>query len=296
MQETDFPVELVIGDDYSTDKTREICLEYQRKFPDKIRVLAREKNLGIAENFIDALDNCDGKYIALCEGDDYWTHPQKLQKQTDFLEANPDFAMCFHNAIVIYDNKNKASHKLTNEKKDVFTFADVVKKNFSMATNSCVYRNNIYQSLPDSFPMFDWTLHLLVSSHGNIKFFDEVMSIYRRHEGGWTNLSSTVKAKRVLDTTKRCKHYFAPANAEDFDKVLASTYADICFGYFKDGDSENFLKGYDDCEKYWHLMSPRKQNALRIRKIFFRYPLLAKYYSLFSNKIGEFVFMHTKRI
>jgi len=296
IQETDFPVELIIGDDCSTDRTREICLAYQKKFPDKIRVLPREKNLGITGNSTDVFKNCDGKYVALCEGDDFWTHPQKLQKQVDFLEANPDFAMCSHNAIVIYNNKNKASHELTDNKKDVFTFDDVVKKNFSMPTNSCVFRNNIFQSLPDSFPMFDWAVHLLSSSKGKIKFLDEVMSVYRKHEGGWTNLSATLKAKQILDTTKRCKDYFAPANVEDFDRILANTYADVCFGYFKDDDSENFSKSFEDCKKYWHLMSERKRKALAVRSTLLQYPLLAKNYRLLSNKISEIVFMRSKKV
>jgi len=93
MQQTDFPIELVIGEDCSTDRTREICLEYQDKYPEIIRLLLPEKNIGIYKNSKSTFIECKGKYIAICEGDDYWTDPLKLQKQVYFLETRPDFAL-----------------------------------------------------------------------------------------------------------------------------------------------------------------------------------------------------------
>lgn len=80
MQQSTFPYELVIGEDYSTDRTRDICIEYQQKHPDKIRLLLNEKNLGVMPNFIQTLNACSSKYIALCEGEDYWTDPLKPQE------------------------------------------------------------------------------------------------------------------------------------------------------------------------------------------------------------------------
>jgi glycosyltransferase involved in cell wall biosynthesis len=93
MQETDFPIELVIGEDCSTDRTREIVLEYQRKHPDVIRVVLWDKNVGIRRNSqrLDGL--LRGKYVAFNEGDDYWTHPKKLQKQVDVLESKPEMGL-----------------------------------------------------------------------------------------------------------------------------------------------------------------------------------------------------------
>ena len=100
MQETDFEYELVIGEDCSTDRTREICFEYQKKHPTKIRVLWSESNLwhiGGNHKRVDA--RCRGKYIAYCEGDDYWTDPKKLQKQVEYMEAHPGCAGCFHERV-----------------------------------------------------------------------------------------------------------------------------------------------------------------------------------------------------
>lgn len=95
MQKTDFEFELVIGEDASPDKTREICFEYQKKYPDKIRVLWSENNtFAIGANMVRVDAACRGKYIAFCEGDDYWINPNKLQRQVDAFRNNPKLGMC----------------------------------------------------------------------------------------------------------------------------------------------------------------------------------------------------------
>ena len=92
-QETSFPIELIIGEDCSTDRTREIVFEYQMKYPDLIRIITSEKNVGMRKNGLRTYEAARGKYIAFCEGDDYWHHPRKLQIQVDFLESNPDYGL-----------------------------------------------------------------------------------------------------------------------------------------------------------------------------------------------------------
>jgi len=94
MQKTSFPIELIIGEDCSTDNTRKIVKDYEEKYPEIIFAQYSEKNLGMINNFLNVLQAARGKYIALCEGDDYWTDPLKLQKQVDFLEANPEYVIC----------------------------------------------------------------------------------------------------------------------------------------------------------------------------------------------------------
>ena len=104
MQKTDFPFEICLGEDESDDGTREICQEYAKKYPDKIRLFLRRREdviyiNGCATgryNIIETLKECKGKYIAHCDGDDYWTDPYKLQKQVDFMEKNNDFSLVFH--------------------------------------------------------------------------------------------------------------------------------------------------------------------------------------------------------
>lgn len=103
MQKVDFPFEIIIGEDCSTDNTRRICEEYADKNPDIINLLPSECNLGAVENERRVMQTAKGKYIAFCEGDDYWTDPLKLQKQVDFLESNSDYTVCFHNRLVERD-------------------------------------------------------------------------------------------------------------------------------------------------------------------------------------------------
>ena len=107
-QKTNFKFQVIIHDDASTDKTAEIIKEYQKKYPDIIKPIFQTENqyskgISISKNILFPLVN--SKYVAICEGDDYWTDPYKLQKQVDFLEANPDYSICFHPVKFIYEDK-----------------------------------------------------------------------------------------------------------------------------------------------------------------------------------------------
>jgi hypothetical protein len=97
-QKTNFPFELVIGEDCSTDGTRDIVLQYEKQYPDVIRVIALAKNIGLVKNLCQTEKACRGQYVAYCEGDDYWHNAQKLQQQVDFLERHSDYAMIHSNA------------------------------------------------------------------------------------------------------------------------------------------------------------------------------------------------------
>ena len=111
MQKTTFPIELIIGEDCSTDSTRKIVVEYAEKYPDLIRPLLPGSNLGMMKNFNKTMEAAKGKYIAICEGDDYWTDPLKLQKQVDILEANENIVAVATNAAVCDFNGNTIQKK-----------------------------------------------------------------------------------------------------------------------------------------------------------------------------------------
>lgn len=189
MQKTDFPFELVIGEDCSTDQTRSICIAYQKKYPDIIRLRLPETNQGMMLNWINNISNGKGKYIALCDGDDYWSDPYKLQKQFDFMEANPDYALCSH-----------ATHTLmcgvldenVDIEKDTLTTEDLIKKDWALLTASLFFRKDAHKT-PDWYYTVkngDYALQLIVSLSGKIKFLPEYMAVYRQHLGG---MSSTLK-------------------------------------------------------------------------------------------------------
>jgi glycosyltransferase involved in cell wall biosynthesis len=105
-QKTDFKTRLIIGEDFSTDNTAEIVREYATRFPDKIVPLINERNMGMIDNSIQILNVCNAPYFAMLEGDDFWTDPLKLQKQVDFLEANPDFGLV-HTDVNFYYQESK---------------------------------------------------------------------------------------------------------------------------------------------------------------------------------------------
>lgn len=211
-QKTTFPVEIIVGEDESNDGTREICQEYADKHPETIRLFLRSRKDVIyingkatgRFNFIETVLEAKGKYLALCEGDDFWTDPLKLQKQIDFLETNPDFAVCFHPAYELYDNMEK---RVSNKdlSKEIFTIEDLGHGNF-LHTPTVVYRNLFKGNLPAWFkhiPVGDYPLHLLHARNGKIKFMPEPMACYRVHSMGlWSGLNkrdSYLKKIHVLE-------------------------------------------------------------------------------------------------
>jgi glycosyltransferase involved in cell wall biosynthesis len=183
-QKTSFRFEVVIADDCSTDKTPEIIREYARNYPDIFRATLRKKNLGSWQNFLSVLQDARGDYIALCEGDDYWTDPEKLQKQADFLDNNTDYALCFHPVRVIFDN-NEEKETIYPDIKDEskFTVKELLQHNF-IQTNSVMYRRQKYENMPANIMPGDLYIQLYHAQFGKIGFIDEVMSVYRRHAGG----------------------------------------------------------------------------------------------------------------
>lgn len=190
MQKTNFHYEIVIGEDYSTDKTREIVLEYKAKYPDKIKLLLQEINVGMMQNFTDTLKACKGKYIALLEGDDYWTDPYKLQKQVDYLDSHPEYSFCFHNAYVHDEDINK--DYLFNNDKGAFFKKNLVTdrtvegweliNKWVCPTASIVFRNNynLDYELFKKTKYGDIVLILFLAEHGKVFYFNQVSSGYRR--------------------------------------------------------------------------------------------------------------------
>jgi glycosyltransferase involved in cell wall biosynthesis len=189
MQATSFLFELIIANDASTDSTNAIIEDFMKKHSrgNLIRYIHHEKNVGMIPNFISALEQSTGKYIAMCEGDDYWTDASKLQKQVDFLEANIDYTICFHRVYELVEGQEPELSKLnTSLTEETYTVEDLAKGNF-IHTPSVVFRNRLIKEFPrwliDS-PVADYPLHMLNAAHGKIKYFPEPLAVYRRHSAG----------------------------------------------------------------------------------------------------------------
>lgn len=189
MQETDFDFELVIGEDCSTDRTREIVTRYKEKYPDRIQVLFPPENSGVQENLAATIQACRGTYLAFLEGDDYWTSEKKLQRQVDFLEGHPACSLCFHKVTVFFDDDSddRKSYSLPYPlPHELSTIHDIIDENF-LPTCSVMYVRGALPDIPEwtkKYWMMDWPLHLLVATQGDIGFIDLPMAAYRRHSGG----------------------------------------------------------------------------------------------------------------
>lgn len=185
-QVLDCNYEIVIGDDCSTDDTFKICQQYAKKYPGKIRLLSREKNLGMARNWENVIGECQGEYIAICEGDDYWTDNHKLQKQINFLDQNQECSFCFHKALRV-DANDESQTKIYPEglKKTILN----VKEFFAIPTiptASVVFRSGT--TIPPFYHSHvDMPLYSMLITKGKAGFINEQMSFYRLHSEGISN-------------------------------------------------------------------------------------------------------------
>ena len=206
MQRTDFEYELVIGEDCSTDGTREICEQYARDNRPKIRLLRRETNMGSRQNAIDTYFACRGQYLAVLEGDDYWTCRDKLQKQVDALDGHPEWTVCFHRVRCFYEDGSGEPYDFPeSDHKRVSTLEDLFGGNF-IQTCSLMVRNGLIQEFPDWYlrnQPCDWVFNIFHARHGKILYLPEVMAAYRRHPGGcWSgkgHLESAGEAIAMLE-------------------------------------------------------------------------------------------------
>lgn len=191
-QQVDFDYEIVLGEDFSPDATRAICEQYAAKYPHIINLLPSDKNYGPIGNGIRTFKACKGKYIAMCEGDDYWCDERKLQKQAGFLEANPDFSIVF-SPVKIEDEmgwNESYDFYFPVPDKDVFTIEDFILSGRNIIpTPTIMFRSVLPQPYPSFFTnalMGDIPVQLFASDKGKAKMLREPLAVYRNHGGGMT--------------------------------------------------------------------------------------------------------------
>lgn len=241
MQETDFAVEMVIGEDCSTDSTRAIALDYAQRYPDRIRVLTPARNLGVMPNLMATMAACSGEFIALVDGDDYWTDPHKLQVQVDALRANPDCAFCFHDTetltdadpTVLWTYSGRFSHILPppNSPPRSYTQLDLSRWGWFIPTASMVFRAS---SLPQPLPKWlegvhsgDYTLQLLSTRNGSALYLPQIMSRYRKHPQSITSTTTGTmyQFERHIYTGKMFQRFVYDAkDKKHADIYLAQQY------------------------------------------------------------------------
>jgi glycosyltransferase involved in cell wall biosynthesis len=228
MQKTKFAVELIIGEDHSSDQTRKICQEYAEKYSDRIFILAERQNLGTLRNFIRCLGECRGKFIAICEGDDYWTDELKLAKQIDFMERNPGYAMVHTNKNVLLDNKIYPGGISSNSSGN--SFEDLLCSNsictLTVLARAGIFKESIKKILDKAEKLIsvapDYSFWLEISLRYKIGFIEEVTGVYRFLHESMVHTSNRSKAYNFEKSIIRIKEfYFQEYLRESPDKVSA---------------------------------------------------------------------------
>lgn len=209
MQETDFPYEIIIGEDGSTDGTREICIEYANKYPEKIRLFLRDRKLShytdsrgrsIRLNGHFSREEARGKYIALCEGDDYWISTKKLQIQVSFLESNKNYTLSSHNAYCLHDSDNSKT-VFSNILFETDLNTKQLIDNWLIPTCSMVYKRECIDKPRWELNVTngDIVLQILLSKKGKVHYFPALFGVYRVHSGGLTQIAKNNLKSFVLN-------------------------------------------------------------------------------------------------
>ena len=251
MQKTSFPFEILIHDDASTDRTADIIREYEAKFPKLIKPIYQKENQyskgnrSILASFV--YPRAKGKYMALCEGDDYWIDENKLQMQVNFLENNPEYGMCYSKAKQYIQSKQQFNK---NSVGDAFDgFEDLLKNGNRIPTLTTVYRKDLLdkyqkeiQPSNKGWLMGDYPMWLYFSHESKVKFFDKVTAVYRVLEESASHSVDVEKQLEFSSSYYNISKYFAELyNFEipefDIEKLLF----DIYFGYFKMSGKTMFL-------------------------------------------------------
>ncbi len=257
-QETTFPFDIVISDDGSTDGTCDVVRGYMEKYQN-IRLISTG-HIGKMPNFIRSLKESTGKYIALCDGDDYWIDTKKLQKQFDFMEAHPDFSECFTNSYVLdvkTGNKKIAKTHIWDVADTEGLLAHRDDDNVQMSpghTSTFFYRNQYLQEYPEWMygdVMTDFPLYMLMSRFGKAKFINEITSVYRHRMNGvssvgWDYEKATRRRISVYENVNRDFNY---KYKKKINPIIAGYYFSLGKRLYKTGHK---VKGMSLCfNAFW---------------------------------------------
>ena len=287
-QKTTFPIEILIHDDASTDDTANIIREYEKKYPDIVKPIYQNENKyskGIPISFTYNFSRAKGKYIALCEGDDYWTDPLKLQKQVNFLEDNPEYGLAHGNCNLYYQN----SGKIVNSANDQFLnlepirnkndlFFKIIKWEYIIRTATVVFRKDLLKQIQKNsmrFKMGDTPMWLDLSQITKFIYFNDVFSMYRILPNSVSNNQNPIKQYRFILSMYEMRIYY-------LKKYCYPTYADIEMPY--NNALINYLAFDPNYQPNFSMISPTLLQKIKFKLL--KYPIyrnLLKYQLKFIN-------------
>ncbi len=289
-QKVDFDMEVIIGDDSSTDGTADIVNEYASKNPELITAVVRQKNLGMTGNLTDIMMRAKGEYIALIEGDDYWIDENKLKKQVEFMDSHADYSACFGLCQIVDENEVRhpeweSGIRFLDHEGD-YTIRDFEKYILPGQTATSMYRTSCFVAIQkklmaegmDISQFVDMHLVLLILSTGKIYNIGETVSAYRyvmtKGSGSWSSENDYYSLKNLmnyLDTIKGMESLAKLLGLElDFDSRRLYEWDKLKknISMFSKQDAKMIeQKLMDDCNDKWIL---RKHKLKRRIKSFFR--------------------------
>jgi len=220
-QNIDFEIEILIGDDCSTDNTRKECLYFKNKYPELVRLFFNPVNIGLLKNYKNLIENAKGKYLAILESDDYWQNRNKLKTQIRFLEENSDYGLIYTNANFLYENNKKLKESVQKRNPSGDIFKKLLKGNFIIACTTCFRKClfdkyiNIDDYIKENFETFDFPVWLELSLKTKFKFYNESTATYRIVSKSISNNSNKDKVIKFIDSSLNIVNYVLKKNSID---------------------------------------------------------------------------------
>lgn len=274
MQKVNFPYEIIIGEDLGPDNTRAICEEYAAKY-DFIHVLPRTKNLGIAGNWCDCAQHAEGKYMMMLDGDDYWTDPNKMQMQVDFMEAHPECVICHTNIDILYMNTRAIKPSSKHDVPEGMILHEVIGGLEQMTSSTvCLRAEAVKKHIPfdmyvkEDFPCEDWPTIAILSAYGEIRYLPLSTTVYRVGQLSVTNEVNYDKIRRYWQQSKHmteCLYGLLPQlgkfhDAEYYDTYMYNTLLNAAYENNDYTSAKEFAiknpykkRLATRCAKYWFL-------------------------------------------
>jgi glycosyltransferase involved in cell wall biosynthesis len=253
-QQLTYEYEIVIGEDCSKDNTLAICREFQEKYPHLIKILSTPENLGMMKNGARTAEACTGDYMAVCEGDDYWIDPHKLQRQVDFLEANPDYSMIAENGLVLNTVLNKEFPFNSIPECDL-TVVDLLRKRQFPSASVLLRSKYVKNNYPKPKYAGDTFLWCYLATQGKVKYLPVISSVYRRGLQGVVLSTNKVEWAKLMENWNIEISEMLP---EDFDRAI-----------FKRRNYAEYMKAF----YFSTSVNDRKNALLSIRKCFHYQPV-----------------------
>lgn len=291
-QITNFKFELILGDDCSTDGTREICQEYADKYPDIINFITSDSNVGAIINSKRTLDACRGKYIAFCEGDDYWTDPYKLQKQVDYLEANSDYGLVHSAYSSFIQKKEILKEPRFREIPTGDIFCTLLKGLNSISTLTVLVRSDILikakglisGDINESWCMGDLPLWIGVAKYSKIGYINENTSVYRILGESASHSKSNEKIINFYKSGFEIRRWFC--NKFDIKSLLDEINEnELFFIYYK-----TLVDNMPENKDYREAVSHHKINHMSMWKFVMKLTSKNKYFSILFRNVFSLIY------